>query len=962
MLPLTAFRPALSKGFGLISLTVLRGSHKGEVLELPEGGSYRIGRRPSTSRPLPSPLKFEDRKMSRRHAEVCWLDGAWYLVDLHSTNGTFVNRKRMEGRMKLREGDLVQMGDTLFAVGDPAPHLKPADPDEPKVAAKPAKPVARPDKPGAPAKGLSEDDAADVISAMIAGEDELAAPAGVSLKDSLDLDGSEVGEPGSSGSRTGAGETSAGLPALLDDDDDDDGMVGRAPSKPEARRREAEPGKLDAIDELDDLLVKETEAPKAAVAAPAPTPAKAPSVKPAPKPAPVVPPPAAVAKASDDDLDLSDEPTTLANQEAEGEDLSDLDLAALGSAESAKGEQGPAAEILLDDAESAAEEPTDVIELPAEPVPRAAAAPVAATPAASEPATLELEDEVAEEPAKMAVEPPVEAAPAVEAIEPKADKPGKMVATKAEEEVGLSMWAAPVDEPDTLDLSVTGPAEDLAVGKPAAARAEAPEADIEIEVEGDAAEVVDLSAEPAAEESVAHEGLIDIDAGLDGEAISPDATEGLSEAESLADEIADAVISEDKGKRTSAPAKPAKAGRSKWVMVGVVGVVLAVVGVGAVFAFRTAFPRPTPSQEAREQAKNHPPAPSVPELPKAPDKPATPETPANLPPPGEVERNGTIDGAPTAPPSTVEGVPATPTTPANPTTPPSPPAPTASTPDVPAVPMPEASAPDKTEASPPEKPTEKPAEKPAEKPSDAAPSTAVPGPGSDAAKPSDFAPSTQPVSHATPHAAPKAAPAAVAAAPIPAPPLAGTAFLLDASGAQIDAFPLLISQLDGMLARMGSQDRFTVIVFQGGKAIELGPAGLRAATPAAHRQVIDALKADPAKVTPHGSPDADQALRLALNYHVREIHLLSDRPTVGKTPGPEPIFKLLDQFDPARRTQIHAVHFFYADSRDTLRSVASRYHGTYRFVEDKQVPGSPVGVMDAVLLGASDAPARRAGG
>jgi pSer/pThr/pTyr-binding forkhead associated (FHA) protein len=38
-------------------------------------------------------------------------EGVWVL-DLNSTNGTFVNGKRLDGRRRLRSGDVVQIGDT----------------------------------------------------------------------------------------------------------------------------------------------------------------------------------------------------------------------------------------------------------------------------------------------------------------------------------------------------------------------------------------------------------------------------------------------------------------------------------------------------------------------------------------------------------------------------------------------------------------------------------------------------------------------------------------------------------------------------------------------------------------------------------------------------------------------------------------------------------------------------------
>jgi len=58
-----------------------------------------------------------DDYASGRHARVeSGLDGTW-VVDLGSTNGTYVNGERLEGRRRLHEGDLVQVGDTELRFG-----------------------------------------------------------------------------------------------------------------------------------------------------------------------------------------------------------------------------------------------------------------------------------------------------------------------------------------------------------------------------------------------------------------------------------------------------------------------------------------------------------------------------------------------------------------------------------------------------------------------------------------------------------------------------------------------------------------------------------------------------------------------------------------------------------------------------------------------------------------------------
>lgn len=57
-------------------------------------------------------------KCSRFHAEFRMEDGELWVEDQGSTNGTFVNNERVEGRSSLEHGDIVQFGDARFKVID----------------------------------------------------------------------------------------------------------------------------------------------------------------------------------------------------------------------------------------------------------------------------------------------------------------------------------------------------------------------------------------------------------------------------------------------------------------------------------------------------------------------------------------------------------------------------------------------------------------------------------------------------------------------------------------------------------------------------------------------------------------------------------------------------------------------------------------------------------------------------
>jgi hypothetical protein len=63
-----------------------------------------------------SDIRMEDPNASRRHAEVRHEDGAYWLVDLDSTNGVAVNGRRTK-RARLNEGDTITIGSTDLVFG-----------------------------------------------------------------------------------------------------------------------------------------------------------------------------------------------------------------------------------------------------------------------------------------------------------------------------------------------------------------------------------------------------------------------------------------------------------------------------------------------------------------------------------------------------------------------------------------------------------------------------------------------------------------------------------------------------------------------------------------------------------------------------------------------------------------------------------------------------------------------------
>ncbi len=78
------------------------GGRVGESFAL-EGERMPIGRRPDSA------VFLDDVTVSRDHALIVRRGGDWYLDDLGSLNGTYVNRHRIESH-RLHDGDELQVG------------------------------------------------------------------------------------------------------------------------------------------------------------------------------------------------------------------------------------------------------------------------------------------------------------------------------------------------------------------------------------------------------------------------------------------------------------------------------------------------------------------------------------------------------------------------------------------------------------------------------------------------------------------------------------------------------------------------------------------------------------------------------------------------------------------------------------------------------------------------------------
>ena len=90
-------------------LRIESGIGAGRVVTLSAGGTHTIGREGAD-------VALADAKVSRKHAELILLGpGRLFVRDLASTNGTFLNGRRLTDRRELAHDDRIRVGDTVLA-------------------------------------------------------------------------------------------------------------------------------------------------------------------------------------------------------------------------------------------------------------------------------------------------------------------------------------------------------------------------------------------------------------------------------------------------------------------------------------------------------------------------------------------------------------------------------------------------------------------------------------------------------------------------------------------------------------------------------------------------------------------------------------------------------------------------------------------------------------------------------
>jgi hypothetical protein len=101
-------------------ITIVSGFRAGRELMLSRDETV-IGRAEGCDVPL-----FGDPEAEKRHARIVRRGGNYYLEDLDSPGGTFLNGEPVERSERLRSGDLIEVGRSSLRFGERVKRVEPA--------------------------------------------------------------------------------------------------------------------------------------------------------------------------------------------------------------------------------------------------------------------------------------------------------------------------------------------------------------------------------------------------------------------------------------------------------------------------------------------------------------------------------------------------------------------------------------------------------------------------------------------------------------------------------------------------------------------------------------------------------------------------------------------------------------------------------------------------------------------
>lgn len=94
-------------------LQITQGNDAGQEIEIRPGKTYTIGRA------IDNDVVLTDIAVSRKHFDLRFEDAAWVIVDRGSGNGTVVNGNLEDNPFMLANGDVIEIGNTVFRFDQP---------------------------------------------------------------------------------------------------------------------------------------------------------------------------------------------------------------------------------------------------------------------------------------------------------------------------------------------------------------------------------------------------------------------------------------------------------------------------------------------------------------------------------------------------------------------------------------------------------------------------------------------------------------------------------------------------------------------------------------------------------------------------------------------------------------------------------------------------------------------------
>jgi hypothetical protein len=98
-----------NRGHGKAPRKVLVVDHEGA-----KSGTIRLQEPLQVGRADACQIKLGDTYISQFHARLFPRDGNWYVEDLGSTNGTYLNQRKLTGPSEVHAGDVVRLGKTTL--------------------------------------------------------------------------------------------------------------------------------------------------------------------------------------------------------------------------------------------------------------------------------------------------------------------------------------------------------------------------------------------------------------------------------------------------------------------------------------------------------------------------------------------------------------------------------------------------------------------------------------------------------------------------------------------------------------------------------------------------------------------------------------------------------------------------------------------------------------------------------